>query len=115
MSHQLKTALTNFKSCADLAPEGAYEEAKRLNLVIGEACNQLIQSIRALGLKADNCDLIFEVEAAIYDYVKRSNPESTLFPVSEGFGEAMDGPARSRVIEQAKNDVAFLRGAGVIN
>lgn len=96
----------NFRQCVSDSPEGTYEAAKELSSVIGDACDNLMKEIRMLGLKADNCDLIYHVEATIYDYVKRSNPESTLFPVSEGFGKSMDGPARERVIAQAE----FNRG-----
>jgi len=81
----------DFKSCVQDAPEGAYEHAKQLDATIGEACDQLMRDLRALGLRADNCDLIYHVEATIYDYVKKSNPDSTLFIVAEGFGSAMDG------------------------
>ena len=67
-----------------------------------------MREVRGLGLKADTCDLIFEVEAAIYDYLRRSNPEAAVFPTAEGFGSSMDGPARERVLEQAARDRAFL-------
>lgn len=114
MDRHMETALRNFKRCAEEAPEGTYEEAKSLNSLIGEAVDQLMRDVRALGLKADACDLAFEVEATIYDYVKRSNPDGTMFPVSEGFGSAMDGPARERVIAQAASNRDFLRGVGAI-
>lgn len=111
----IKTALERFKRCAEDAPEGMHTEAKELNSVIGEACDNLIKELRALGLKADTCDLIYEVEAKIYDYVKQSNPDATMFAVAEGFGAAMDGPAADRVRTQAVRDRDFLRSAGVIN
>lgn len=112
MSTELKKTLEHFKRCADEAPQGTYEDAKRLNEVIGNTCDNLIKEIRALGLKADTCDLIFAVEATIYDYVKRSNPAAPLFPVAEGFGSAMDGPARDRVIAQAERDRDILAALG---
>lgn len=109
MDRNLLTALENFKQCADEAPEGCYEEAKRLNRVIGGACTSLMQEIRGLELKADTCDLIFVVEAAIYDYVRRSNPDATVFAAAEGFGSSLIGPARERVLAQALSDRDFLR------
>lgn len=112
MDRRIESALNNFKSCAENAPEGTYEEAKKLNDVIGNAVDDLMGAIKDLGLKADNCDRAFELEAAIYDYVKRSNPESTIFPVSEGFGSSMDTPARERVIAQAESNRDFLRSIG---
>ena len=110
MNNHLNNSLLNFKRCADEAPEGAYEDAKRLNEVIGDTCNHLMRDVRALGLKANNCDLIFSLEAAIYDYVKRSNPEYSLLPTAEGFGASLDGPACERAIAQAEGDRDFLRG-----
>lgn len=104
----MENALSNFKACASDAPEGTYEEAKKLNEIIGSACDQLMRDIRAMGLRADNCDLVYGLEAAMYDYVKRSNPDNVMFPVSEGFGSAMDTPARERVIANAKRDRDFL-------
>lgn len=96
MNREQLAALSNFKRCAETAPEGTHDEAKRLNEVIGETCDQLIRNIKALGLQADPCDLIFAVEASIYNYVKRSNPDATLFPVSEGFGSAVVGMGDNR-------------------
>lgn len=115
MSQELQAALTNFKRCTEEAPEGTYEEAKNLNNTIGDAIDQLMRDIRALGLKADNCDRAFALEAAIYEYVKQSNPDASLFVVAEGFGSAVDGPAGPRVIAQTVRDRDFLRSAGVTN
>lgn len=114
MTRELQAALTNFKRCADEAPKGTYEQAKSLNNTIGDAVDQLMRDIRAHGLKADNCDRAFALEAAIYEYVKQSNPDASLFAVAEGFGSAVDGPAGDRVINQAKRDRDFLRNVGTI-
>ena len=102
--------LKKLKACADMAPAGTYEDAKALNEVIGDAVDNLMRELRALGLKADNCDRAFELEAAIYAYVKASNPGGTIFTTAEGFGDAMSGPARERVIAQAARDRDFLAG-----
>ena len=109
-THQLRNALASFKSCADQAPEGCYDQAKELSAVIGEACRSIMTELRALGLKASPNDLAFDLEAAIYDYAKRSNPDATVFPTAEGFGSSMDGPARERVLAQAAQDRDALRG-----
>lgn len=108
-SHQDRNALANFKRCAAEAPNGAYTECKALESLLGETCDRLIRELRELGLKADNCDLIYAVETTLYAYAKASNPDATVFPVSEGFGEAMDGPARERVIAQAEQSAQFFR------
>ncbi len=94
MNTSLGNALNNFKQCADEAPEGTFEDAKRIKSIIGDACDTLMHEVRALGLKADACDLIFEVEASMYDYIRRSNPDATVFPTAEGFGSALNGPSR---------------------
>ena len=99
-----KTALLNFHACVENAPSGTYEDAKALGAVIGGSCTALMNEVRALGLKADSCDLIFAVEAAIYDYVARSNPESGLFPAAEGFGATMLTEHRERAIAGAERD-----------
>ena len=105
----LRDALADFKSCADQAPEGCYEHAKELNAVIGQACRDIMSELRALGLKASPSDLAFDLEAAIYYYAKRSNPDATVFPTAEGFGSSLDGPARERVLAQAARDRDALR------
>lgn len=112
MSREMQNALSNFKRCAEEAPEGTYEEAKCLNNVIGGAVDQLMRDLRAMGLNADASDRAFELEAAIYAYVKQSNPDATVFPVSEGFGSSMDGPERERVLAQAASNRDFLLGIG---
>jgi hypothetical protein len=48
MSSEMQSALTSFKRCAEEAPEGTYEEAKRLNAVIGSAVDQLMRDLRPL-------------------------------------------------------------------
>lgn len=104
MSNDTTVALSNFRACVEDAPAGTYEDAKALGKTIDATCATLIQDIRSLGLKADTCDLIFAVEAAIYNYVATSNPESGLFPTAEGFGSAMSTLARERVIASAERD-----------
>lgn len=111
----LSKQLEQFKRCCDEAPAGLYVDARELNTVIGDACDGLMKELRALGLKADNCDLIYHVEATIYNYVKLSNPDSTMFPVAEGFGAAMESPAAERVKAQAERDRDALRAFGAIS
>lgn len=99
--NEISRALLNFKRCAEDSPPGWYEEARKLNQVIGEAAEGLMKSLRAQGLQADNSDGIFAIEAAIYDYARKSNPESTLFPCAEAFGELLDGPGREKALADA--------------
>ncbi|NVL49838.1 hypothetical protein F2S72_08810 [Pseudomonas syringae pv. actinidiae] len=118
MSNDTNTALLNFRACVSDAPAGTYEDAKALGKIIDVTCASLIYDIRSLGLKADTCDLIFAVEAAIYNYAASSNPESGLFPTAEGFGAAMSTPQREHAIAGAENDrdsLAMARLRGVPN
>lgn len=114
---ELRNALSNFKSCADQAPEGCYENARDLNEAIKEACTGFMRELRALGLKANACDMAFDLEAALYDYAKRSNPDATVFPTAEGFGSSMDRPERERVLAQAirNRDLLAARAEEVIS
>lgn len=97
-----------FRACIVDAPDGTHEQAKKLSYVLGETCDRLMEEIRSLGLKANNCDLIYALEAAMYDYVKKSNPDATVFPLAEGFGEHVNGPARERILSQTKRDRDFF-------
>ncbi len=106
-------ALDNFRACADEAPAGTYEAQKAIAALIGDTCDNFMSELRALGLRADNCDLIHHVEATLYEYVKQSNPDSPLWPTAEGFGESMRGPARGRVLTQAAGNLETLRALGL--
>lgn len=110
----LNSQLENLEECAREAPEGTYEDAKALNEFFSETFDHLRSELLALGLKLDNADRYREFEAVLYGLIKDSNPECLTFAVSEGFGSAMDGPARERVVAQAASNRDFLRSVGVI-
>lgn len=110
----LNTQLGYLERCTEEAPDGAYEHAKALRALIGETADRLMADLRALGYQADNCDLIREVEAVIYGYVKDSNPERSDLITAEGFGEHIDGPAGQRVRQQAADNIAALRKLGIV-
>lgn len=107
-SRELNDRFSNFENCADEAPAGAFEHAKAIRATIGQAADDLIAATRALGLKADNCDRIREVEIMLYDYLRASNPNNPMFIEAEAFGEAVNGPARERVLAQCARDTALL-------
>ncbi len=94
--------------CAEKAPDGTYALSKATVETIGEIADDIMRRVRALGLRANNCDGIREVEAVIYGYVADANPDSEL-RVGEGFGEHVDGPAGERVLAQAVRDRDFIR------
>lgn len=108
--NELHADLGYFKACAEEAPEGCYEQAKAVKELIGDTCDSLMRELRGLGLKANAGDRAFDLEAAIYDYIRRSNPEETVFPTAEGFGRGLEGPARERVMAQAASARDFLSG-----
>lgn len=108
METESQARYDDFRQCVEDAPEGTHLEAKELHGVIGEAMDQLMNGVRARGLQADNCDLAHVLETAMYDYIKQSNPDASVFPLAEGFGSCMNGPARDRVIQQTMRDHLFL-------
>jgi len=103
-----KEALNDFERCAEVAPERTYQLAKDLAREMGDIIDDVINRVRALGLQADNCDLVRKLHVALYQYVKESNSDHTVFPTAEGFGEHVDGPAGSRIIEQTTKARDFL-------
>lgn len=106
---KVRSALHKFKACADEAPEGCFEEAKGLNALISETCSEFIKGLRALGLKADNCDKAFDLEESLYDYAKWSNPQESMFSAAESFGALMDQPERERVLAEAVSLRDYVR------
>lgn len=111
---ELSRALENFRRCTDEAPLGTYDEAKVLRGLIDNAMDDFAAALRGHGFAANNCDLAWELETALYAYVKQSNPDRTVFPTAEGFGEGMSGPARERVLAQSKGNLEALRVLGVV-
>ncbi|UTC28241.1 hypothetical protein GURKE_02100 [Brevundimonas phage vB_BpoS-Gurke] len=109
----LSEQLGLLEACAEDAPEGTYDHAKQINAFFGETYQHLRRELQALGLELDNSDKYREFESVLYGLIKASNPETTTFAVSEGFGSAMSGPARDRVIAQAASNLDALRKLGV--
>lgn len=104
--------LNNLESCADNAPAGTYEEGKRIARAIGDAIEGVRGVFKAAGFQADGSDNCRTLEALIYAYFVASNEsDDAVFSalcVSEGFGDAMNGPARDRVLAQTIRDRDFL-------
>ncbi|MFC4236363.1 hypothetical protein ACFOY8_14255 [Thalassospira xianhensis] len=106
---QMKDRFRNLRRCAEDAPEGTYETAKQVHELIGDTCDRVIREIMELGLKADKLDVAFALETALYQYVLDSNKEATLFASAEGFGAAMDGPNRDRILATTKQNRDVLQ------
>ncbi|SOC26342.1 hypothetical protein [Thalassospira xiamenensis] len=105
---QMKERFRNFRRCAEDAPKGTHEAAKQLHETIGATCDRFIAEVMELGLKANKLDLAFVLETALYQYVVNSNSEATLFASAEGFGEAMDGPNRDRILAMTERNQEVL-------
>lgn len=108
----LSGQLSLLEACAEHAPDGCYEHEKRVLSAIGDIATMILRQTRALGLIAPNCDQIREVEAVIYGYMREANPLD--FAAAEGFGMAMDTPAKARVIAQATQSLRTLQRLGVV-
>ncbi len=110
---ELNDRLTHLERCAEIAPEGTYQQAKDAASAISDASNGILHALRAHGFKAKNDDQLRNLEAAIYGYLLDSNPDAYCLLTAEGFGKHVDGPAGARVLAQATRDrgaVAALRG-----
>lgn len=101
--------LSLLDTCRQEAPEGMFTAACELSGIIGDTCDELIKTLNAAGYKTENCDGIREIEALIYDWVRRSNPDNLVFAEAEGFGRAIQTEAAPRVRAQLIRDRDFIR------
>lgn len=108
-NRELNRRLTNLEDCAREAPEGAYDDVKATTEAIGDIANNIMQTLRAVGLKAPGDDSLRDIEAAIYGYILRNNPDAYGLIAGEGFGEHVNGPARQRILATAAANVEFFR------
>lgn len=106
---ELNDRLANLERCAEMAPEGTYEQAKVVSGIIADAANALIHSLRAENLKAPGDDRLRNIEAAIYGYILDSNPNAYELISAEGFGRHVDGPSGKRIIADAIRNRDSLR------
>lgn len=112
-ARELNRRLTLIERCAEEAPEGTYEVAKRAAAAIADCANAVRYALRANGFKMLNDDRLRTVEAAIYGYLLESNPDETGLIMGEGFGEHVDGPAGERVKAQAIRERDALKSLGI--
>jgi hypothetical protein len=106
---KLRLNFDHFDQCANEAPNGVHDQAKAIREVIGKTVDSFMASLRELGLQVDTCDRARAVEAMLYAYAKESNPDYPEFYTAEGFGEAMNGEARERVLAQSVQNRDFLQ------
>jgi hypothetical protein len=100
---------SRFRDAVQDSPAGHLTQAKALAAAMDEALELYRARLREIGLAADGSDHAYRLEAAMYDFARRSNPASgDFFAVAEGYGAAVQGPARERVIAQTRRDAEFL-------
>jgi hypothetical protein len=75
--------LQRFQALAEISKPGAFDEAGALNELLQETTNSFMRELRALGLKADACDHAYRLEAALYAYVRASNPANVMLAQAE--------------------------------
>jgi len=105
----LNERLTNLQRCAEKAPEGLFKEGRDAAFAVDTAIEQVRETIRNMGFKADGCDRCRDLEASIYGFLLDSNPNHMGLIAAEGFGEHVDGPAGARITEQLIQDERFIR------
>ena len=99
--------LGHIESCRDHAPSGTHPDAAEICDLIGGVADEILERCLDIGLKAPGDDSLREVEAVIYNYISRHNPDRCA--VAEGFGRAMETPRRDQIIAQTMRDRDFLR------
>lgn len=105
----------NLGHCADEAPSGAYEGAKKIDACINEAIEGVRDTFKSFGFKADGNDACAMLEGAIYWFFKYSNPDNNDTALGEGFGEHLQGPAGERVMAQCIRDMLALHRRGAVS
>lgn len=106
----LNDRLGHLEACVDKAPMGTFIQARQARAIIGDACDDLIKALRALGLQPCNGDGIRAVEAVIYGWARANHPDT--FETAEGFGIAVGTEAGPRVIAQMARDRDSLQAMG---
>lgn len=103
-NRELNERLSNLQACAEHAPKGTYDRAKSAAEVINECSESIFAIFKAAGFKLKGMDGFRDLEAQLYGLMLESNPEEYQLITAEGFGAAMDTPAKDRVIFQAGRD-----------
>ncbi len=106
----MSSAYSDFEAGVDAAPEGTFSMSRNLKFEIGDAIDDLIRTVRRLGLNANNSDGAREVEALVYGWVRDANLDNPEFAMTENFGfclgEAEGDAEREQVI--ASHEAAYL-------
>jgi hypothetical protein len=105
--------LTKLERCSECAPTGTFDRAKDAGIAVSEASEVVREVLRIHKFRAVGNDRLRILEATIYWYLTESNPDELDLITGEGFGDAMDGPAATRVLAQTIRDRDFLRDNGL--
>jgi hypothetical protein len=70
---ELNNRLTYLERCAELAPDGTYEQAKAAAAAVNDALQGVLDALRAHGFKVLNDDRLRSLEAAIYGFRATAN------------------------------------------
>lgn len=74
MKKYLRESLSNFREGMNRVDPDKYPDMLTAFNIIDKTMDEMMLRLRYEGLKAHTCDHAFDVEAAIYNYVKVSNP-----------------------------------------
>lgn len=88
--------------CASTAPEGAFQEAKITLAFVNDAVSAIMGGLLQGGLSASIGQPYTELQAAIYAYIRRSNPNRVVFSTMEYWGENIDGADGAAMKERVK-------------
>lgn len=106
--------LSNLEACAEHAPEGTFEQAKKIATFIHDHSGDLLRWLKNEGFKAGNDDRLRNLEVALYGYILTSNPDGEEFAAAEGFGALVDDPQFEAIKKRVAEDKAFLKSLALV-
>lgn len=95
-STQQSNEYFRFQTAVSETPESSFERSRQLADLISEQMRQLMNGLRGLSFAASPNDPAFELEAAMYAFVKQSNPDCSELVSAEGLGTHLQGPRERR-------------------
>lgn len=100
-----------FLTACERAPFGTFELSKSILFMLGTQCDALIGAARALEIGVSTSDGIREIEALMFDMLRRENPLSEI-ESAIGLGRSLQDYPESaeRILAGLERDRAFLAG-----
>lgn len=104
---------TLFLDACEAAPEGLFDRSKDIrDRVLGYGVDEFARVASGLGLKTCPCDGIREVEAMLFDMLRRLNPDDEI-ESAIGFGKALEATetadGRRDLVARLERDRDFVR------